>query len=176
MKKLLILIPVFFCTQALAQERLMPIMPVEKDSLEHREPYRQMLSEIFYGGNLIDDFNFRRFGLEKTPLLFPENFNLGEIFNKSHFNSYGINTFNSVFSPVFGNVTVLSGATYKLNNKVNFGGYSFGANSILSAPLPNRRMSYFDTRGTTMFLQYNVSKNLKIETRVSVRQGYAPGF
>ena len=154
----------------------MPIELLEKDSVqiepERQMFYRQLLPDPFYGSSLTSEFNFRR----KTPLLFTDNFNFNEIFNPLHFHSTGINVFNFMSSPFLREETVFKGAIYKLSNKVNLGGYSFGANSIFSAPLPNQRMNNFDTRGAAMFLQYNVSKNFRIETRVNVRQGYAPVF
>lgn len=80
----------------------------------------------------------------------------------------------SNFSPYFFNSQILSQAAYQLGDKFIVGGYSYGANSPLSAPLPNQNGSYFDTYGSTMFMQYKVSKNFKIETRVSVSQGQGP--
>jgi hypothetical protein len=77
-------------------------------------------------------------------------------------------------SPFLQNETVFSGASYQINDRFTLGGYSFGANSVFSAPFPNQGMNNFDVRGSTMFLKYNVSKNFKIETRVNVTQG--PGF
>ena len=155
-------------------------MPLEKDSVqikpERQILFRQLLPETLYSGSLTNEFNFSRLGLQKTPLLFTDNFRFNEIFNPLHFHSAGINVFSFMYSPFLREETVFNGAIYKLSNKVNLGGYSFGANSIFSAPLPNQRMNNFDTRGATMFLQYNVSKNFRIETRVNVRQGYAPIF
>ncbi len=94
------------------------------------------------------------------------------------FISSGINSEAfGVISPFYLNSTILSSQAVQLNDKLVIGGYSYGANSIFSAPLPNQNPSYFDTYGSTMFMQYKVSKNFKIETRVSVgqRQG-PPGF
>lgn len=75
------------------------------------------------------------------------------------------------YSPFFHNGQILSEAAYNVGDKFVIGGFSYGANSLNSAPFPNQNSSYFDTHGSTMFLQYKVSKNFKIETRVSVTQG-----
>jgi hypothetical protein len=82
------------------------------------------------------------------------------------------------YSPFYHNGTILSEAAYQLGDKFVIGGYSYGANTIHAAPYPNQRANYFDTYGSTMFMQYKVSKNFKIETRVSVGQnkGIGPGF
>ena len=77
-------------------------------------------------------------------------------------------------SPFLREGVVLSGASYRLNNRFSMGGYSFGANSIFTAPLPGKGFNQYDVRGSTLFMQYNVSGKFKIETRVSVTQG--PGF
>ena len=85
-------------------------------------------------------------------------------------------SFNYSMSPYFRNGAVFSSASYQINDKFTLGGYSFGANTIFSAPLPNQGMNNFDTRGSTLFMQYKVSKKFKIETRVSVSQGPGPGY
>ena len=77
-------------------------------------------------------------------------------------------------SPFFMNGQVLSGSVTKVNDKFTIGGFSYGANSIMSAPLPNQTGHSFDSYGSTMFMQYKVSKNFKIETRVSVGQNQGP--
>uniref|UniRef100_UPI0032176C79 hypothetical protein n=1 Tax=uncultured Draconibacterium sp. TaxID=1573823 RepID=UPI0032176C79 len=79
-------------------------------------------------------------------------------------------------SPFYHNGSILSQQAYRLGDKLVIGGYSYGMNSIYTAPFPNQNPSYFDTYGSTMFMQYKVSKNFKIETRVSVGQQHGPGF
>ncbi|MDX1284199.1 MAG: hypothetical protein R3182_04260 [Draconibacterium sp.] len=98
-------------------------------------------------------------------------------FYSDNFIGLGPGMFGS-FSPFQRNGTVLSQAAYKLGDKFVLGGFSYGANSIHSAPFLNQRGTYFDSYGSTMFMQYKVSKNFKIETRVSVGQhnGMGPGF
>jgi len=74
----------------------------------------------------------------------------------------------SGFSPFYSNIEIFDGSATKLNDKLTVGGFHYGANSMFSAPLPKANSSYFDTYGSTMFMEYKVSKNIKIETRVSV--------
>ncbi len=64
--------------------------------------------------------------------------------------------------------TVFNQSAYKLSDKFTLGGNSFAGKSIFSTPLPNVMNKNYDFRGASMFLQYKVSKNFKIETRVSV--------
>ncbi len=77
-------------------------------------------------------------------------------------------------SPYYTNGQIFGGSATQLNDKLIIGGFSYGANSVFSAPLPNRQNSYYDTYGSTMFMQYKVSKNFKIETRVSVGHQQGP--
>ena len=82
------------------------------------------------------------------------------------------------YSPFYMNGKVLSAAAYRINDKFTFGGFSYGVNSVFSAPLPNQGLnSNFDAYGSTLFLKYKVSKKFKIETRINVQQnGNHPGF
>ncbi len=89
------------------------------------------------------------------------------------FSSGGMNTFNS---PFFHNGVILSEGAYSLNNKLVFGGFSYGANSIFSAPSFNPQMNNFDTYGSTIFMQYKVSKKFKIETRFNFSNSPGPHF
>ncbi|HZH70902.1 MAG TPA: hypothetical protein VFD91_00310 [Mariniphaga sp.] len=157
----------------------MPELP-EKDTvqlqLERDMLYRQLLSGSFMSTDLLQpftvpqvDFNAslsERWNLDsfdfKQNLLQPEDIRLGFI--------------GPLFTPFIREGTVLSSAAYQLNDRFKVGGYSFGANSIFTAPFPNQGFNNFDVHGSTLFMQYKVSKNFKIETRVNVTQGYGPGF
>lgn len=74
----------------------------------------------------------------------------------------------SLFSPFIHSGAVLHQAAYQLGEKFTVGGNSFGMNSIFS-PLPmHPSANQWDVRGASMFMQYKVNKNFKIETRISV--------
>jgi hypothetical protein len=154
-----------------AQENLMPLMPqVDSTQMEllRQIQYHQLISGTLDNSELMDmpqipkyDFNLaiaQRFNINPTGMLRTSTF--------SGFmpGMYGL-------SPFLRNGAIFSAASYQLNDKFTVGGYSFGANSVFSAPLPNQGMNNFDTHGSTLFMQYKVSKNFKIETRVSVTQG-----
>ena len=79
-------------------------------------------------------------------------------------------------SPFYQNGTILSQAAYQLSDKFTMGGYSYGTNSIFAAPNANPRANKFNNYGSTLYMQYKVSKNFKIETRVNVSQGGGPGY
>ena len=69
--------------------------------------------------------------------------------------------------PGYGEV-LFNQASYRLSDKFVLGGNSFGAGSLLSAPVRKPGSDQWEWRGASMFLQYKVSKNFRIETHVSV--------
>lgn len=71
-------------------------------------------------------------------------------------------------SPLFHSGTIFNQASYQLSDKLTFGGNSFGVNSIITAPLPHPSSNQWENRGASMFMQYKVNRNFKIETRISV--------
>lgn len=85
---------------------------------------------------------------------------------------------SAITSPRFYNAKILSSAAFELSDKFIFGGYSYGANLINSTALPNHNSGNFDAYGSTLFMQYKVSKKFKIETSVSIQQNRQgpPGF
>jgi hypothetical protein len=90
--------------------------------------------------------------------------------NPQHFSRFGYGHFG--IHPFVRNGTVFSAGEYQFSDKFKIGGYSYGVNSVFSAPLPNQDLNNnYDFRGNTLFMQYKVSKNFKIETRVNVQQG-----
>lgn len=93
---------------------------------------------------------------------FKKNFN----FSKSTIESFSTNGF--IASPFYTNGMVFNQAIYPLNNRFSLGGNSFGAQSLFDKPRMNPSINDMSTKGASMFMQYKVSKNIKIETRVSV--------
>jgi len=154
----------------------------EQDSaqmkLQREIEYRQLISGNAFGSNLLDekielpDFNFMAEYSNRYTL------NLG-VSPVTNYNFVGISSGISpmFYSPFYGNATVLSAASYKLGSKFVLGGYSYGTNSIFGAPGLNNGMNNFDSYGSTLILQYKVSKKFKIETQINVQQGRQhPGF
>jgi len=173
---ILILFTAVFC-QLYAQEPLLPLLP-EKDTAalvaERQLMYYQFLSGTLPSGELMQPvqlpgFNFQHEMTKRWSFALPEN-------TLSVFSFHGFNPgyFGVGLSPFLQNETVFSGSEYQVNDKFTLGGYSFGANSVFTAPFPNQGLNNFDMRGNTLFMKYNVSKNFKIETRVNVIR--SPGF
>lgn len=163
-----------------AQQGLI-MMPLEQDSaqieLGKQIEYRKLISGQMTAGLMsetikLPGFNFHNEFARRYTL----NLNL-QSFGGIPFSGFSAGSMYSMFSPFYQNGMILSEAAYKVGDKFTFGGFSYGANSMLSAPLPNKGMNKFDSYGSTIFLQYKVSKNFKIETRVNVSQGgMYPGF
>ena len=74
----------------------------------------------------------------------------------------------SLISPFFHSGAVFHQAAYQLGEKLTVGGNSFGMNSIFSPPPMHPSANQWDVRGASMFMQYKVNRNFKIETRISV--------
>lgn len=154
----------------------------EQDSsemkLQREIEYRQLISGNRFDSNLLDeeiklpDFNFMAEYRSRYTL----SMGVSSMANYS-FSGISSGMTNPFYSPFYGNATVLSAAAYQLGDKFVLGGYSYGANSIFGAAATNPGMNNFNSYGSTLFLQYKVSKNFKIETRINVQQnGYHPGF
>ena len=162
-----------------AQEVLMPELP-EEDSVQlqlDREILNmQLLPGPFMSTNLLEPFQFPKvdFNANLSEYLNPNSFKITS--NIIHPDDFGPGFIHYTHSPFLKDGTVLSSAAYQLNERWRVGGYSFGANNIYTAPFPNRGFNNFDVHGSTLFMQYKVSKNFKIETRVNVTQSYGPGF
>lgn len=179
-KIILFLFLLVITARSFAQQGLI-MMPLEQDSaqieLGKQIEYRQLISGQMPAG-LIDKtiklqgFNFH----DEFARRYTLNLNL-QSFGGIPFTGFSAGSMYPMFSPFYQNGMVLSEAAYKFGDKFTFGGFSYGANSMLSAPLPNQGMNKFDSYGSTIFLQYKVSKNFKIETRFNVNQGgFYPGF
>ena len=180
MKIFVFIFLIFDFLNAAAQVQLKPVTTLEKDSsqvdLKRQILYRQLLSGASVSGTslLKPEVPNMEFNSDKIPdFKFKSN---PFVFQPLDFNSFYYNQHEPFFSPFYLNGKTISGANYRLNNKLSFGGYSFGANSAFSSPLPNFDMNNFDIHGATMFMKYNVSKNFKIETSISVSQGSGSGF
>ncbi|MEN8115419.1 MAG: hypothetical protein ABFS16_00450 [Bacteroidota bacterium] len=143
--------------------------------LARQMEYYQLITGNIGGESLLGkvdlpDFSFQQELQKRYTFSF-------EVFPISSFSFAGISSGPfGAYSPFYHNGTVLSAAAYQLGDKFVIGGYSYGANTIHAAPYPNQSANYFDTYGSTMFMQYKVSKKFKIETRISVGQRQGPGF
>ena len=154
--------------------------PLETDSaqmeLERQMEYRQLISGASQSNLLTEKITLPGFNdLLAMNNPYSINFDFSAIKNFA-FTGISAGTNTTYYNPYFHNGVVLSEGAYKLGNKFTFGGFSYGANSVFSAPLPNQSFGKFDSYGSTIFMQYNVSKKVKIQTRVNVSQGHYPEF
>lgn len=179
MKKVLFLLFIFCSLGVRSQELLLP--ELEKTDSLHLEMekafmYRQLLSGSSVPGDLMLPFQLPEMDFN-AAIARRWSFDPSELFSsRLQVNEFVSPYFGLASSPFLRNGSVFSSAAYKINDRFTLGGYSFGANSVFTAPLPGQGLNNFDFRGSTMFMQYKVSKNFKIETRVNVTQGPGPGF
>ena len=110
------------------------------------------------------------------PLLpdFNKNIDFKKYFNSNSLSTESFSTYRFGFSPFYSNEIISNHAEYKINSKFLFGGNSFGAQSIFDRQGINPSIQNLSTKGASMFMQYKVSKNFKIETRVSVTNHESP--
>lgn len=174
MKRVLLLIGVIFFSANLWAQDLVktPIPGIERDTMRLKTPVKP---ELLYQ-NLLSEFPVTPLFLEKPELpafdfstLLKSNWRIQAQRYETGFSSALFPSLTGTFlTPFLHSAVIFNQATYQVSDKITLGGNSFGARSIFSAPLPHPGSNQFDTRGATMFMQYKVSKNFKIETRVSV--------
>jgi len=92
--------------------------------------------------------------------------------NQSTNQSFSVSGFG--ISPFYTNGIIYNQATYRLNDRFSWGGNSFGAQSVFDRPAINSSVRDMSTKGASMFMQYKVSKNFKVETRVSISGQRSP--
>jgi hypothetical protein len=159
-----------------AQQGLI-MMPLEQDSsqteLNKQIEYHQLISGQLPAGLLTETiklpgFNFNEEYVQRYTFSF-NTYSFGS-FPAAGFSAGSMNPF---YSPFYQNGTIFSEAAYKIGDKFTFGGFSYGLNPMMMPP-PAPGINNFNRYGSTMFMQYKVGKNFKIETRVNVSQG--PGY
>jgi hypothetical protein len=72
------------------------------------------------------------------------------------------------FIPFLSTGKIFNQATYRLNDRFLLGGNSFGAQSVFDPPRLNSSIQNMNVKGASLFLQYKVSKSVKVEGRVSI--------
>lgn len=160
---------------AFMQSQSQILMPLEKDSaqieLERQMEYFRLIGSRPESSPLLAEFELPTFDLSAgydNP--YKVSFDFFAL-KALPLNNFASSLFFPGYSPFFANGKILSEAAYQLGDKFILGGYSYGVNSVLSAPFPAGGNTLFDHYGSTLFMQYKVSKNFKIETRVNVSQG-----
>lgn len=165
-----------FCLSSFAQQGLqMDFGEIDSTEMEMQRnvEYHQFVNGTFGNDFLIQDFKLPKFSLHQ---IIAPTYTLGlGAFQQANYMGGYFGSFTQT-SPYYHNTEILSQAAYTLGDKFVVGGFSYGANSMMTAPLPNQQGSYFDTYGSTMFMKYKVSKNVSIETSISVGQNRGVGF
>jgi hypothetical protein len=163
-----------------ASQQTEKLMPLELDSaqieLGKQIEYRQLISgemfpELHGETTTLSGFKFdqefaKRYGFS---------FDLYSFAN-TPLTGFSVGSIDPFFSPFHQNGMIFSQGAYRLGNKFTFGGYSYGT-TPLNLPPPMPGTNDFSRYGSTMFMQYKVGKNFKIETRFNISKGgMYPGF
>lgn len=180
LKNILLLLLILFSVGSAAQERLI-LKPLNQDStllqLERQIEYRQLISGQYRTDLFPETIKLSGFDLNtEFAKMYSLNIN---VFNFNSLYNSDISTGMYLFpSPFYPNAMVLSEGAFKFSDKFTLGGFSYGANPMTPGPpMPTPGMNKSGHYGSTLFMQYKVSKNFKIETRVNVSQrGRYPGF
>ena len=145
MKKLIFISLIFIAFGSFAQQGLQMEF-TEQDSaqmkLQRQIEYRQLISGNAFDTNLMDkkielpDFDF----IAEYRNRYTLNLGVSPAANYS-FGGLSSGMTSPFYSPFYGNAMVLSAAAYKLGDKFILGGYSYGTNSIFTAPYPNRGLN-----------------------------------
>ncbi len=144
--------------------------------LQRNLEYYQLISGSPDGSFLIQDIDLPNLNLQQE---FQKRYSVNfEFLSVDNIISTGISSRHFMAnSPLSFNGTIFSEQAFQVNDKLIIGGYSYGALPIVGAQNPSPNQSYFGTYGSTMFMQYKVSKNISIETSISVGQQQGPpGF
>ena len=114
--------------------------------------------------SLVEPFSF------KQPLLpdYSKNLDIKNLINPTSLTSGSYSLSGYGFSPFLFSGNVFNQANYRVSDRFTLGGNSFGIRSILEPPRMNSSIQNMSTKGVSMYMQYNVSKNIKVETRVSI--------
>lgn len=83
-------------------------------------------------------------------------------------NNYSSFTNFTLVHPLISSFSVQHAASYRLNNRLNLRGNSFSAGSVFNSLPPNPGFKEMNINGASMFLQYKISKNIRIEGGVSI--------
>jgi hypothetical protein len=156
------------------------LMPLELDSaqieLGKQIEYRQLISGKMYPNLHGETVTLTGFDFDEE---FTKRYGVSfDMYSFAHMPMTGFSAgfLDPVYSPFNQNGMVLSEGAYKISDKFTFGGYSYGT-SPMNLPPPMPGMNDFTRYGSTMFMQYKVGKNFKIETRFNISKGgMYPGF
>ncbi len=110
------------------------------------------------------------------PLLpdYTKNLDFKKYLNTQSYSTQAFSPIRYGFSPFFSNGTIFNQSIYKVSDRFSYGGNSFGAQSIFDQPKLNPSVQEMSTKGASMFMQYKVSKNIKVETRISISNHQSP--
>ena len=150
----------------------------------HGNPRKVDVSQLSVNRPVLFDDSFSLAGINSVdqslfhqPLLpdYNKNLDLNKYSNsnKIYSESFSTTGYRGIM-PFYTTGTIFNQAAYRLNDRFTIGGNSFGAQSIFDQPLINSSMQNMSIKGASMFMQYKVTKNFKVEARVSISNHQTP--
>ena len=123
-----------------------------------------------------EQFNLFDPALFHQPLLpdYTKNLDFKKYLNPSGFTGTSFSTYGFGYSPFLTGERIFNQSAFRLNEQFLIGGNSFGARSVFDQPGINSSIQDMSTKGASMFIQYKVSKNFKVETRLSISNRQTP--
>jgi hypothetical protein len=161
---------------AYSQEEIhLDSIPKTQSEVPVKEPYleKPFLFESPFSTGEINSPNNYLFN-QPLPTDYNKNLDFRKILNFPKATSEPFSVSGFIASPFYTNGMVFNQATYLLGNKLSFGGNSFGVQSVFDKSRMNPSINEMSIRGASMFMQYKISKNIKVETRVSVSGHQSP--
>lgn len=170
--KRLISILIFSCVMisAFAQEKIVSdtISRLPDESvLRPSIPMKPLISEEIFSSDVPVFFDKSIFNQPLIPA-YNKNLDFLKYLHASKTKSISTTEMGIGFFPFLSTGKIFNQSTYQLNDKLVFGGNSFGVQSVFDKPKLNPAIQDMSTKGASMFLQYKISKNFKVEGRVSI--------
>ena len=105
---------------------------------------------------------------------FSKNPDFSKQMNQSKISSESFSIQGFGFSRFYSTGAIFNQVTYRLNDRLSFGGNSFGAQSVFEQPKMNSTIQDMSMKGASVFMQFKISDKFKVETRVSIYNQQSP--
>lgn len=161
---------------AYSQEEII-LDSIPKISNEAKAEELHMESPLNFGNSFsMEKIKLLDQSMFNQPLLpdYSKNLDFSKYLNPVLISSESFSVQRFGFLPFYSTGAIFNQATYRLNDRLLVGGSSFGAQSVFDKPRINSSMQDMSIKGASMFMQYKVSKNFRIETRVSISNHKSP--
>ncbi|MFY9150554.1 MAG: hypothetical protein WAO52_00950 [Prolixibacteraceae bacterium] len=176
MKRFILILISFCALQFVHAQKEIIFDSIPKSPIGHENNEIGFEMPVMFDNSLnLDDLNLMDESLFHQPLLpdYNKMLDLKKYSAGTGLKTESFSNFGYAFSPYI-NAAVFNQASYKINDRLSFGGNSFGAQSVFETPKINPSIQDMSVKGASMFMQYKFSDNFKVETRVSISNRRSP--